>query len=488
MKLLQSLTPDANTTEFGFKLRVGKDAGQETIVKYNIATGEVTLDRTKSGKAPINFAQAYSSKVNKTADGKIQLHIFVDSSSVEVYGNNGEVCGAAQVFPNRSSQGIEVYSLGGETKATIAYYPLSGIWNNELKGTKAVLVALSEGELGKTVGEEFSIYTATLPEAAEQGVTWKFSDAEVLEIVSQDNIKTTFKTVKAGSTTLTAISKDGKAEKTANLNVYGNDPSSIIEDLTSFSTNGTWYVKGNAYVGNDEGDAFAVAEQTNEIGMVSTLEADADVSDGNTAGLILLSQNANPKEGSVIANINKNGEYRVFEFTGLDGNGNPIVKDLIYGIVPKTDDSIYKLRAEVNGKHIKYWINDELVCDTNQDFETGRFGLNVFGGATSFKNVTLKNNVPSTETSIPGSGLTFNNTPGDLHVSDDSYVVDKGKGENGFAMSDQNIDTTQNTYTLDIDSKILGDWRNQIPASGDVAGVVLFAQSDNFFAGWRYYS
>ena len=36
MKLLQSLTPDANTTEVGFKLRVGKDADQETIVKYNI--------------------------------------------------------------------------------------------------------------------------------------------------------------------------------------------------------------------------------------------------------------------------------------------------------------------------------------------------------------------------------------------------------------------------------------------------------------------
>ena len=172
-EIVAEFTPDENTTEVGFKLRVGKDAGQETIVKYNTATEEVTLDRSKSGKAPSadNFLQAYSSKINKTADGKIQLHIFVDSSSVEVYGNNGEVSGSAQIFPNRSSQGIEVYSVGGKTKATIQYYPLSGIWNNEVKGTDSVLVSLSEGELGKKVGDEFSIYTATVPETADQGVT-----------------------------------------------------------------------------------------------------------------------------------------------------------------------------------------------------------------------------------------------------------------------------------------------------------------------------
>ena len=128
-EIVAEFKPDADTTEFGFKLRVGKDAGQETIVKYTVATGEVTLDRTKSGQAPSNFAQSYSSKINKTADGKIQLHIFVDSSSVEVYGNNGEVTGSAQIFPNRSSEGIEVYSLGGDTNATINYYPLK--WHLE---------------------------------------------------------------------------------------------------------------------------------------------------------------------------------------------------------------------------------------------------------------------------------------------------------------------------------------------------------------------
>ncbi|MHC1685869.1 MAG: GH32 C-terminal domain-containing protein [Clostridiaceae bacterium] len=482
-EIVAEFTPDGNTTEVGFKLRVGKSAGQETVVKYNIGTGELTLDRSKSGKSPSpdKFLEAYSQKMSKTVDGKIQLHIFVDAASVEVLGNNGEVSGAAQIFPNRSSEGIEVYSVGGTSKATIQYYPLSSIWDNKVNGKRSVLVSLSEGDVGKKVGDEFTIYTATVPSKADQGVTWEFNN-DVLEIVSQDNEKTTFRAKSVGSTTLTAVSKDRKSRKTINANVYGSDTSGIINDLTNFATTGDWYVKDNSYVGSSPGDGFAVAEQTTVSGKVSTLEADANVSDGSTAGLVLLSQDANPKEGAIIANINKNGEYRVFVFTGLDVNGNPQVSDLNSGIVPKTDDSIYKLKAEVSEGHIKYWINDELVCDTNQSyFTTGKFGLNIYGGAASFKNVTLKNNDPSTVTSVIGSGLTFNNTPGDLHVSSDSYVVDGGKNNNGFAISDQEIDTTKNDYVLDVDSKMLGDWHNTRPANGDVAGVVLFAQGDNYF-------
>ncbi|EKQ57137.1 MAG: beta-fructosidase, levanase/invertase, partial [Clostridium sp. Maddingley MBC34-26] len=482
-EIVAEFTPDASTTEVGFKLRVGKSADQETIVKYNTQTGEVTLDRSKSGKSPSadKFLQAYSQSMSKTADGKIQLHIFVDSASVEVYGNNGEVTGSAQIFPNRSSNGIEVYSVGGTSTATIQYYPLSSIWNNESDGKDSVLVSLSEGNLGKKVGDEFTIYTATVPETAEQGVTWKF-DSNVLEIVNQDDGKTTFKTKGVGNTNLTATSKDQKSSKTINISVYDSNPGSIINDLTNFETTGDWYVKDDSYTGSSSGDGFAVAQETNVSGKVSTLKADADVSDGSTAGLVLLSKSANPKEGSIIANINKNGEYRVFVFTGLDANGNPQVSDLNSGIVPKTDDSIYKLKAEVSDGHIKYWINNELVCDTNQNyFTTGRFGLNVFGGATPYKNVTFSNNDPSTGTSIAGSGLTFNATPEDLHVSGDSYVVDGGKNNNGFAISDQNIDTSQGTYTLDVDSKMLGDWHNTRPANGDVAGVVLLAQGNNYF-------
>ena len=481
-EIVAEFEPDENTKEFGFKLRVGKDSDQETIVKYDTETGEVIFDRTNSGKAPSNssaFLESYSSKINKTSDGKIQLNIFVDASSVEVYGNNGEIVGSGQIFPNRSSQGIEVYSVGGNTKATINYYPISSIWNNESNSKDSVLVSLSEGDLGKTIGNDFTVYTSIVPETADQGVTWEY-DSNILEIVSQDNIKTTFKTKSVGSTKLTAISKDKKSSKTINVDVYASDASGVISDLTNFKTIGDWYVKDNNYTGNSSVDGFAIGEQNNEPGKVSTLEAEADLSNGSTAGLVLLSQKDDPTKGSIIANINKNGEYRVFAFVN-DGEESKI-EDIISGVVPKTDDKKYELRSEISDGHIKYWINDELVCDTKQDFfEQGRFGFNVYGGETNFQNVNLSNDEPSDETSIEGSGLTFDNNPMDLHVSGDSYVVDKGAHENGFAFSDQDIDINENTYVFETDAKMLGDWHADRAANGDVAGILLFSQGTDFW-------
>lgn len=490
-EIVAEFEPDENTKEFGFKLRVGKDADQETIVKYNTETGEVIFDRSKSGKAPSNssaFLESYKSKINKTSDGKIQLNIFVDESSVEVYGNNGEVVGSGQIFPNRSSRGIEVFSNGGNTKATINYYPISSIWNNESDSKDSVLVSLSEGDLGKTIGNDFTIYTSTVPETADQGVTWEY-DSNILEIVSQDDTKTIFKTKAAGSTKLTAISKDKKSSKTINVDVYASDPTGVISDLTNFKTIGDWYVKDNKYTGNSSGDGFAVAEQTNEAKKVSSLEATADLSNGNTAGLVLLAQDDDPKKGSIIANIDKNGNYRVFAFNkdgkvvGYNGDGNLVEgEDITSGVVVKTDDNKYKLRAEISDGHIKYFINDEIVCDTKQEFfEQGRFGFNVYGGEVNFDNVKRSNDEPSNVTSIEGSGLTFDQNPVDLHVSGDSYVVDKGRQDNGFAFSDQDIDTDKNTYEFEVDAKILGDWHAYRPGNGDVAGIVLFSQGPDFW-------
>jgi len=44
------------------------------------------------------------------------MHIFVDRSSVEVFGNNGEVTMTDLIFPDESSTGIEVYAKEGHVK------------------------------------------------------------------------------------------------------------------------------------------------------------------------------------------------------------------------------------------------------------------------------------------------------------------------------------------------------------------------------------
>ena len=46
----------------------------------------------------------------------IRLQIFVDRSSVEVFGNGGQVVFAEQIFPNAASQGVELFVEGGEVR------------------------------------------------------------------------------------------------------------------------------------------------------------------------------------------------------------------------------------------------------------------------------------------------------------------------------------------------------------------------------------
>jgi len=400
-EIVSEFTPDANTTEVGFNLRVGKDAGQETVVKYNTETGEVTIDRSKSGKAPnSSFNDPAIGNVTKTADGKIKLDIFVDSSSVEVYANDGEITGAAQIFPNRSSEGIEVYSVGGSTQATIQYYPLSGIWNNDIKGTNSVALSLSESNFTKELGEQFSIYTTTIPTTAAQGVNWTISDPSVVKIVSQDDSKTTFEVTGIGNTDLTATSKDGKSKKTASLSVYDRDVTPDISNLTGFqSTSGNWFVNKdngiNTYTADTRGigDGFVTAEQMDDdFTATYTYTADAKILTGDVASLVLYSQTRDASQGSIVANIIKDGSYRVFNYTAG--------QNVASGNVPVDPNGIYHLKAEIQGIHVKYWINGTLVCDADQPYYNtpGYFGLNACNAEVEFTNINVTKTVSDTST------------------------------------------------------------------------------------------
>jgi fructan beta-fructosidase len=401
-EIVSEFAPDANTTEVGFKLRVGKEVNQETVVKYNTKTGEVTIDRSKSGKAPSSsFKDPAIGKVTKTADGKIQLHIFVDASSVEVYANDGEITGTTEIFPNRSSQGIEVYSVGGNTQATIQYYPLSGIWNNNVKGTNSVELSLSESNFSKEIGEQFSIYTATIPTTAAQGVTWTISDPSVVKIISQDDAKTTFEVTAKGNTDLTATSKDGRSKKTASLGVYNRNITSDISDLTDFQgTTGNWFVNNNAYTSDalGIGDGFVTsAHMNNDLTATYTYEADAKFLTGDVAALVLYSETRDASKGSIVANILKDGSYRVFNFPG---GQNVACNDATHPKIPVDPNGKYHLKAVIKGTHIQYWINGIQVCDADQSYydTPGYFGLNTCNAKVEYTNIRLNKTGVDTST------------------------------------------------------------------------------------------
>lgn len=126
-EIVSTFTPAKGTKEVGFCLRTGKK--EETLVIYNLKTETLSINRSNSGVIISDkFAEVNSQSVSKNADGTIDLHIFVDRASVEVFSKNYTVAGANQIFPDASSLGLEVLVKGRAAKADIAVYPLENIW------------------------------------------------------------------------------------------------------------------------------------------------------------------------------------------------------------------------------------------------------------------------------------------------------------------------------------------------------------------------
>nr|WP_239587607.1 GH32 C-terminal domain-containing protein [Bacillus pakistanensis] len=166
---------NSKANEFGFKVRKGNvkhgDTYEHTAIGYDVNEQKLFVDRTNSGS--FDFGRNVKGKheaPSRPTDGTVKMHIFVDRSSVEVFGNNGVSVITDQIFPHESSNGLELYSKGGDvTLKSLEIYPLKSIW-----GKSPVKTQLSEwttisgswadtiaGKQGQSVGDAFILSNET---------------------------------------------------------------------------------------------------------------------------------------------------------------------------------------------------------------------------------------------------------------------------------------------------------------------------------------
>ncbi|WP_033541259.1 glycoside hydrolase family 32 protein [Planococcus sp. CAU13] len=95
--------------EYGIEFRAGED--EKTVIKYDASQRKVILDRTLSGK---EVGKEYGTVRKCRISGeKIKFHLFVDSSSVEVFVNDGEEVFTSRIFPALRSREIRFFAHGG---------------------------------------------------------------------------------------------------------------------------------------------------------------------------------------------------------------------------------------------------------------------------------------------------------------------------------------------------------------------------------------
>jgi len=101
--------------EFGIKICRGDT--EETVVGYDTQTQELFVDRQESGDNTFSsrFAGVHRAPLPPEG-GKIRMHIFVDSCSVEVFGNYGHTVISDLIFPRSQSTRLEYYVRGGDVR------------------------------------------------------------------------------------------------------------------------------------------------------------------------------------------------------------------------------------------------------------------------------------------------------------------------------------------------------------------------------------
>ncbi|MGA2595532.1 MAG: glycoside hydrolase family 32 protein [Bryobacteraceae bacterium] len=102
-----------------FHLRKGPS--EETLVGYD---GQLFVDRRKSGNT--NFSKDFPGIHRAPLAGPPILHIFVDRSSVEVFGGSGEAVISDRIFPSPQSTSLELSGAGKVVSLDI--WKLKSIW------------------------------------------------------------------------------------------------------------------------------------------------------------------------------------------------------------------------------------------------------------------------------------------------------------------------------------------------------------------------
>jgi fructan beta-fructosidase len=103
----------------------------EVTVGFDAARSELFVDRSKCANA--HFSKAFPSRTVAPLPlgaKPLQLHIFVDRSSVEVFAQDGALAMTNLVYPNASSTGLSLVTGGGRLdNVQLSIWELKSAWN-----------------------------------------------------------------------------------------------------------------------------------------------------------------------------------------------------------------------------------------------------------------------------------------------------------------------------------------------------------------------
>lgn len=121
-----------NAAETGITVRCSADGREQTRIFYDRASQQLVLDTTQSSLDPTLTSGIYSGPLTLHKSENLRLHIFVDHSIIEVFGND-RTCITGRIYPTLpDTLGINILVNGGRSHLlNLDIWELNPIWNEQ---------------------------------------------------------------------------------------------------------------------------------------------------------------------------------------------------------------------------------------------------------------------------------------------------------------------------------------------------------------------
>lgn len=113
--------------EVVFALHKSKE--QESLLKLNRKENKIIVDLSNSGNTDFDETFLLKKEIEYNFKEKVEVNIFADRSSLEVFIDGGEVSITNLVFPEETAEEIEVRTRGKAKIDRLAVYKLNSIWD-----------------------------------------------------------------------------------------------------------------------------------------------------------------------------------------------------------------------------------------------------------------------------------------------------------------------------------------------------------------------
>lgn len=366
-------------SKVGFSLREGN--GQKVVVLYDVNTKELSIDRSQSSSIYTSgfYTKKMSQIVSENADGSIDMHIFVDKSSVEVFMEGHTVAGAAQIFADPTSLGASLIVEGGKAEADVTVYNLDSIWTDKAELTEPTSVeSTSKATQNVGVGKDIELSAYVMPITVSQDIEWALVSGEEYASLEVVDGKAKVTGLAIGNAVVRATAKGTNVSKDFTIKVHNFQTN--IDEWTN--AGGDWTIEGETLsdANVSRNDYYMSTEKLDVTDFV--LETDLAFDKGLINLFVASPDHGNGQAYAV--QFADWGMVRLFYFAG------DTIKEV--SIDDYNENGFFHATVEKSGKTLRIYVEDKLAIEHTFDEVASYYanpsyvGLGLWDGDVSVQN------------------------------------------------------------------------------------------------------